>query len=218
MTCRHDFVAGTASLKRISKFAKASCNLLILDLRCAEFVAGAALCESRCADFVAGAALCESQCADCVAGAALCESRCADFVAGAALCESRCADFVAGAALAESGSADFVAGAALCESRCADFVAGTALCESQCADFVAGAVLCERPASGVKIASGSEGIFLPTSNGNPVWVKALLKHGTKYLAPLLLTLLEARAANPISRGGRVLWCHVDAEYDAWLAA
>ena len=143
MTCRHDFVAGAAFLKRISKFAKASCNLLILDLRCADFVAGAALCKSRCADFVAGAALCESRCADCVAGAALCESRCADFVTGAALCESRCADFVAGAALCEARCADFVAGAALCESRCADFVAGTALCESQCADFVAGAVLCE---------------------------------------------------------------------------
>ena len=50
MTCRHDFVAGTAFLKRMSKFAKASCNLLILDLQCADFVAGAALCESRCAD------------------------------------------------------------------------------------------------------------------------------------------------------------------------
>ena len=46
MTCRHDFVTGAAFLKRISKFAKASCNLLILDLRCADFVAGAALCES----------------------------------------------------------------------------------------------------------------------------------------------------------------------------
>ena len=60
--------------------------------------------------------------------------------------------------------------------------------------------------------------YLKRTCGNPVWVKALLKHGTKYLAPLLLTLLEARAANPVSRGGRVLWRRVDAEYDAWLAS
>ena len=40
-----------------------------------------------CADFVAGAALCEPPCADVVAGAALCEPPCADFVAGAVLCE-----------------------------------------------------------------------------------------------------------------------------------
>ena len=33
-----------------------------------------------CADFVAGAALCEPPCADVVAGAALCEPPCADFV------------------------------------------------------------------------------------------------------------------------------------------
>ena len=59
-------------------------DLLSLDLRCADFVAGAALCESRCADFVAGAALCEARCADFVAGAALCESRCADCVTCAA--------------------------------------------------------------------------------------------------------------------------------------
>ena len=31
---------------------------------CADFVAGAALCEPPCADFVAGAALCEPPCAD----------------------------------------------------------------------------------------------------------------------------------------------------------
>ena len=71
------------------------------------------------------------------------------------------------------------------------------------------------------MAGAARGFFLAYLNrtcGNPVWVKALLKHGTKYLAPLLLTLLEARAANPISRGGRVLWRHVDAEYDSWLAS
>ena len=39
---------------------------------CAEFVAGAALCEPSCADFVAGAVLCEPPCADLVAGTALC--------------------------------------------------------------------------------------------------------------------------------------------------
>ena len=74
MSCTHDFVAGTAFLKRISKFVKVSCNLLSLDLRCAEFMAGAAFYESRCANFVAGAALCESRYVDCVAGAALYES------------------------------------------------------------------------------------------------------------------------------------------------
>ena len=36
---------------------------------CADFVAGAALCEPSCADFVAGAVLCEPPCADLVAGA-----------------------------------------------------------------------------------------------------------------------------------------------------
>ena len=46
---------------------------------CADFVAGAALCEPPCADFVAGAALCEPPCADVVAGAALCEPPCATF-------------------------------------------------------------------------------------------------------------------------------------------
>ena len=44
---------------------------------CADFVAGAALCEPSCADFVAGAVLCEPPCADLVAGAALCEPPCA---------------------------------------------------------------------------------------------------------------------------------------------
>ena len=39
-----------------------------------------------CADFVAGAALCEPSCADLVAGTALCEPPCADLVAGTALC------------------------------------------------------------------------------------------------------------------------------------
>ena len=39
---------------------------------CADFVAGAALCEPSCADFVAGAVLCEPPCADLVAGTALC--------------------------------------------------------------------------------------------------------------------------------------------------
>ena len=39
-----------------------------------------------CADFVAGAALCEPSCADFVAGAVLCEPPCADFVAGTPLC------------------------------------------------------------------------------------------------------------------------------------
>ena len=33
MTCRDDFVAGTAFLKRISKFAKASCNFWISDVQ-----------------------------------------------------------------------------------------------------------------------------------------------------------------------------------------
>ena len=54
------------------------------------------------------------RCADFVAGTALCEPRCADFVAGAALCEPRRADFVAGAALGEPRSADFVTGTILC--------------------------------------------------------------------------------------------------------
>ena len=39
---------------------------------CADFVAGAALCEPSCAAFVAGAVLCEPPCADLVAGTALC--------------------------------------------------------------------------------------------------------------------------------------------------
>ena len=39
---------------------------------CADFVAGAALCEPSYADFVAGAVLCEPPCADLVAGTALC--------------------------------------------------------------------------------------------------------------------------------------------------
>ena len=115
-------------------------------------MAGAALCEPPCADFVAGAALCDLhvQISWQVQRFTWQEEHFVNLHApleALAVALPPCADFVAGAALCEARGADFVAGAAVCEPPCADYVVGTALCEPPCAEFVAGAALCEPPCS-----------------------------------------------------------------------